>query len=44
MHLSNLRLFGICLQIFRTLGTPDEKTWPGLSKLPGSKANFVKQR
>ncbi|AES91061.1 putative protein-serine/threonine kinase CMGC-CDK-PITSLRE family [Medicago truncatula] len=31
-------------KIFRTLGTPDEKTWPGLSKLPGSKANFVKQR
>ncbi|GAU44990.1 hypothetical protein TSUD_184910 [Trifolium subterraneum] len=31
-------------KIFRTLGTPDEKIWPGLSKLPGSKANFVKQR
>ena len=30
-------------KIFRTLGTPDEKIWPGLSKLPGSKANFVKQ-
>lgn len=30
-------------KIFRTLGTPDEKIWPGLSKLPGSKAKFVKQ-
>ncbi|KAG5039651.1 hypothetical protein AAZX31_05G044200 [Glycine max] len=30
-------------KIFRTLGTPDEKIWPGLSKLPGAKANFVKQ-
>lgn len=30
-------------QIFRTLGTPDEKIWPGLSKLPGAKAKFVKQ-
>lgn len=31
------------LQIFKTLGTPTEKIWPGLSKLPGAKANFVKQ-
>lgn len=31
------------LQIFQTMGTPNEKIWPGLSKLPGSKANFVKQ-
>ncbi|CAL5198138.1 unnamed protein product [Lathyrus oleraceus] len=31
-------------KIFRTLGTPDEKIWPGFSKLPGSKAKFVKQR
>ncbi|KAK7330601.1 hypothetical protein VNO77_24798 [Canavalia gladiata] len=30
-------------KIFRTLGTPDEKIWPGLSKLPGARANFVKQ-
>ncbi|MED6108698.1 hypothetical protein PIB30_026541 [Stylosanthes scabra] len=30
-------------QIFRTLGTPEENIWPGLSKLPGSKAKFVKQ-
>lgn len=30
-------------KIFRTLGTPDEKIWPGLSKLPGPKAKFVKQ-
>ncbi|MED6135577.1 hypothetical protein PIB30_047841 [Stylosanthes scabra] len=30
-------------QIFRTLGTPDENIWPGISKLPGSKAKFVKQ-
>ncbi|PON77361.1 Serine/threonine protein kinase [Parasponia andersonii] len=29
-------------KIFRTLGTPNEKIWPGLPKLPGSKANFVK--
>ncbi|KAI4343636.1 hypothetical protein L6164_010964 [Bauhinia variegata] len=30
-------------KIFRILGTPDEMMWPGLSKLRGSKANFVKQ-
>ncbi|KAG5028175.1 hypothetical protein JHK87_011689 [Glycine soja] len=30
-------------KIFPTLGTPDEKIWPGLFKLPGAKANFVKQ-
>lgn len=30
-------------KIFRTLGTPNETIWPGVSKLPGSKANFVKQ-
>ncbi|KAK4767014.1 hypothetical protein SAY86_014765 [Trapa natans] len=30
--------------IFRTLGTPNEKTWPEFPNLPGSKANFVKQR
>ncbi|KAJ6676534.1 CELL DIVISION PROTEIN KINASE [Salix viminalis] len=30
-------------KIFKTLGTPDETVWPGLSKLRGAKANFVKQ-
>ncbi|ONK57959.1 uncharacterized protein A4U43_C09F6180 [Asparagus officinalis] len=30
-------------KIFRTLGTPTEKIWPGFAKLPGVKANFVKQ-
>ncbi|KDP30954.1 hypothetical protein JCGZ_11330 [Jatropha curcas] len=30
-------------KIFRVLGTPSEASWPGFSKLPGSKANFVKQ-
>ncbi|CAL0325300.1 unnamed protein product [Lupinus luteus] len=30
-------------KIFRTLGSPDEKIWPGLSKLPGSKGKFIKQ-
>ncbi|KAI7740382.1 hypothetical protein M8C21_012729 [Ambrosia artemisiifolia] len=30
-------------KIFRTLGTPNESTWPGYSKLPGVKPNFVKQ-
>ncbi|KAF8010512.1 hypothetical protein BT93_J1213 [Corymbia citriodora subsp. variegata] len=30
-------------KIFRTLGTPSEKIWPGFSELPGSKAKFVKQ-
>ncbi|XP_031372286.1 cyclin-dependent kinase 10-like [Punica granatum] len=30
-------------KIFRTLGTPNEKIWPGFSKLPGTaKAKFVK--
>ncbi|KAG9155496.1 hypothetical protein Leryth_009913 [Lithospermum erythrorhizon] len=29
-------------KIFRTLGTPNETIWPGYSKLPGVKANFVK--
>ncbi|KAI3727030.1 hypothetical protein L1987_66838 [Smallanthus sonchifolius] len=31
-------------KIFRTLGTPNELTWPGYSKLPGVMPNFVKQR
>lgn len=31
------------LQIFRILGTPSEKIWPGFAKLPGVKVNFVKQ-
>ncbi|KAJ0969127.1 hypothetical protein J5N97_022004 [Dioscorea zingiberensis] len=30
-------------KIFRTLGTPNEKIWPGFAKLPGLKVNFVKQ-
>ncbi|KAK7291564.1 hypothetical protein RIF29_06809 [Crotalaria pallida] len=30
-------------KIVRTLGTPDEKIWPGFSKLPGSKGKFAKQ-
>ncbi|CAL9206370.1 unnamed protein product [Musa hybrid cultivar] len=30
-------------KIFRMLGTPSEKIWPGFSKLPGAKVNFVKQ-
>ncbi|XP_062226006.1 cyclin-dependent kinase G-2-like [Phragmites australis] len=30
-------------KIFTTLGTPDEMIWPGYAKLPGVKANFVKQ-
>ncbi|OVA17557.1 Protein kinase domain [Macleaya cordata] len=31
-------------KIFRTLGTPSETIWPGFSKLPGVKVNFVKQQ
>ncbi len=27
-------------RIFRTLGTPSEKTWPGVSDLPEFKATF----
>ncbi|CAA6663964.1 unnamed protein product [Spirodela intermedia] len=30
-------------KIFRILGTPNEKIWPGFPKLPGVKVNFVKQ-
>ncbi|KAJ6808576.1 cyclin-dependent kinase G-2 isoform X1 [Iris pallida] len=30
-------------KIFRTLGTPNEKIWPGFSKLPRVKVNFVRQ-
>lgn len=30
-------------KIFRTLGTPNDKIWPGYCKLPGSKANYVHQ-
>ncbi|KAI3981676.1 hypothetical protein MKX01_020619 [Papaver californicum] len=29
-------------KIFRILGTPNETIWPGFSKLPGVKVNFVK--
>ncbi|KAK4760486.1 hypothetical protein SAY87_005379 [Trapa incisa] len=28
-------------KIFKTLGTPNENIWPGFSKLPGVKVNFV---
>ncbi|KAF5726684.1 cyclin-dependent kinase G-2 [Tripterygium wilfordii] len=31
-------------KIFRTLGTPNETIWPGFSRLPGVKVNFVKQQ
>nr|QWX39174.1 cyclin-dependent kinase [Populus tomentosa] len=31
-------------KIFRILGTPNETIWPGFSKLPGVKVNFVKQQ
>ncbi|XP_044494052.1 cyclin-dependent kinase G-2-like isoform X2 [Mangifera indica] len=31
-------------KIFRILGTPNEKIWPGFSKLPGVKVNFVKHQ
>ncbi|PWA96393.1 Protein kinase, catalytic domain-containing protein [Artemisia annua] len=31
-------------KIFKILGTPNEKIWPGLSKLPGVKLNFVKHQ
>ncbi|GAB2289409.1 hypothetical protein Dimus_023718 [Dionaea muscipula] len=30
-------------KIFRMLGTPNEKIWPGYSQLPGLKVNFVQQ-
>ncbi|KAK3040604.1 hypothetical protein RJ639_026925 [Escallonia herrerae] len=30
-------------KIFKTLGTPDEMAWPGLSNLPGGKVTFAKQ-
>lgn len=29
-------------RIFRTLGTPDEKTWPGVSSMPDYKTTFPK--
>ncbi|XP_016508954.1 cyclin-dependent kinase G-2 [Nicotiana tabacum] len=31
-------------KIFRILGTPNETIWPGFSKLPGVKVNFVKHK
>ncbi|KAK6160377.1 hypothetical protein DH2020_003758 [Rehmannia glutinosa] len=31
-------------KIFKILGTPNETIWPGLSKLPGAKVNFVKHK
>lgn len=30
-------------KIFRTLGTPNEKIWPGYTQLPGFKLNFITQ-
>lgn len=41
---SNCIVFGVKLQIFRILGTPNETIWPGFSKLPGVKVNFVKHQ
>ncbi|XP_002740677.1 cyclin-dependent kinase 2-like [Saccoglossus kowalevskii] len=29
-------------RIFRTMGTPDEQTWPGVNKLPDFKSSFPK--
>ncbi|KAK4357602.1 hypothetical protein RND71_023212 [Anisodus tanguticus] len=31
-------------KIFRILGTPNETIWPGFSRLPGVKVNFVKHQ
>ncbi|CAI9785094.1 unnamed protein product [Fraxinus pennsylvanica] len=31
-------------KIFRILGTPNETIWPGFSRLPGVKVNFVKNK
>ncbi|KAG5042822.1 hypothetical protein AAZX31_03G079800 [Glycine max] len=31
-------------KIFRILGTPNETIWPGFSKLPRVKVNFVKNK
>ncbi|KAL8520117.1 hypothetical protein ACS0TY_010878 [Phlomoides rotata] len=31
-------------KIFKILGTPNETIWPGLSKIPGAKVNFVKNK
>ncbi|KAI3988423.1 hypothetical protein MKX01_031641 [Papaver californicum] len=31
-------------KIFKTLGTPSEMIWPGVSKLPGAKVKFAKQQ
>ncbi|XP_075484658.1 cyclin-dependent kinase G-2-like [Primulina tabacum] len=31
-------------KIFKILGTPNETIWPGFSKLPGVKVNFVKHK
>ncbi|KAG9439331.1 hypothetical protein H6P81_019496 [Aristolochia fimbriata] len=30
-------------KIFKTLGTPSEKIWPGFAKLPGVRVNYTKQ-
>ncbi|KAL6520530.1 hypothetical protein OROMI_032292 [Orobanche minor] len=31
-------------KIFKMLGTPNEKIWPGFSELPGVKVNFIKHK
>ncbi|XAR48156.1 Cyclin-dependent kinase [Bertholletia excelsa] len=31
-------------KIFRILGTPNENIWPGFSRLPGVKVNFIKHQ
>ncbi|KAM0947018.1 putative protein-serine/threonine kinase CMGC-CDK-PITSLRE family [Dioscorea sansibarensis] len=43
IHLHTIVTSFNLLQIFRTLGTPNEKIWPGFAKLPGLKVSFVKQ-
>ncbi|XP_068655686.1 cyclin-dependent kinase G-2-like isoform X2 [Aristolochia californica] len=30
-------------KIFKTIGTPSEKIWPGFAKLPGVRVNYTKQ-
>ena len=31
-------------RIFRTLGTPDETSWPGVTKMPDFKGKFFSER
>jgi len=35
----SLYLF-VCWCVYRTLGTPNEKTWPGVTSLPDYKTTF----